>query len=1014
VVNLIEKAMKKFFTSFFSLFMLGAATAQWSPTTFKGEKVRKEAADKAYYSLDISALRSQLANAQETGKGAKAIEISLPTLDGKIEKFAVYSFPVMAKDLADQYQLGSYVGVGIDDPSKYLRFSLAPNDFQSTIIKGGEYEFIEPANADKTVYGVHPKSQKNGNGFLCSTGEDPAAVKQVNALLKTGQSFSNLPTDFSKNSDKKYRTLRLVMSTTGEYTQFFGGVAGALTQVNATITRVNAVFEKDLAIHLNLLSYPALIYPDATSDPYDAVTNASQPPATWNTSLRDVLASNVGQANYDIGHLFGASGGGGNAGCIGCVCMSPVGTGYDPVVGYGKGSGITSPATGSVNPTTANPPSGDNFDIDYVAHEIGHQLGANHTFAHATQGSPVQMEPGSGSTIMAYAGITGATTDVQAHSDPYFFKGSIDQIQTNLIAKACDVETTITNNPPVIADLPTYSIPKGTAFVLTAAVTDAENDPMTYTWEEVDNTSVVINKTNLGTTTTGATFRSVSPTTVPTRYFPKFQSVLNGILDNSNNTWEAVSQVARTTNFAITARDNNAVANQQQTSSKIQQIVVGNDGPFKVTTQFANVSVPTAITWNVANTAAAPYNVANVKIDYTTDNGTTWTVLSASTANDGTENFTFPSTLNGQIIKLRISSINNVFYAIGSVNVSAFAPCDGSAVTGVTTSGVTISGVTVNWTPVSNATYIIRYRVVGTTTWQQTTSTVPTITLSGLTDATNYEVQVTAVCSGTPGVYSALATFTTATVTYCTAMGTNPALNYISNITLGTLNNSSSAASYTDYTTNTTLQPTLVVNNSYTISTLITIAGNAVAGYSGMVAWIDFNKNGVFEASERVLNMPVKTPATLPIGTTPFVGAAFTVPSTALLNTPLRMRVVLAYAASANAGLSLGDSYACATFPNGEVEDYNVVVTATALATNDVSTPKDGIQIYPNPVSDILNITKVSDKAAFKIYSAAGQLVRQGNINNGQINVSELIKGGYIITIEEKGRDAFTSKFIKK
>lgn len=145
------KAMKKLFTSFFSLFVLGTVSAQWSQTTFKGDKVRKEADAKAYYSLDISALRAQLANAQETGKGARAVEISLPTLYGKVEKFAVYSFPVFAKDLADQYQLGSYVGVGIDDPSKYLRFSVAPNDFQSMIIKGGEYEFIEPANSDKTV-----------------------------------------------------------------------------------------------------------------------------------------------------------------------------------------------------------------------------------------------------------------------------------------------------------------------------------------------------------------------------------------------------------------------------------------------------------------------------------------------------------------------------------------------------------------------------------------------------------------------------------------------------------------------------------------------------------------------------------------------------------------------------------------------------------------------------------------------------------------------------------------------
>ncbi|MDR6405835.1 MULTISPECIES: reprolysin-like metallopeptidase [Chryseobacterium] len=997
--------MKKFFTSFFSLFVLGtvAVSAQWSPTTFKGEKVRKEADIRAYYSLDISALRSQLANAQETGPNAKAVEISLPTMNGKVEKFAVYSFPVMAKDLADQYQLGSYVGVGVDDPSKYLRFSLAPNDFQSMIIKGGEYEFIEPANSDKTVYGVHPKSKKNENGFLCSTGENPTAVKQVDLLLKNGQSIANQPTNFAKSSDKKYRTLRLAMSTTGEYTQFFGGVAGALAQINATITRVNGVFEKDFAIHLNLLSYPALVYANPATDPYATVTNPSSPPGSWNTSLRDVLAANVGQANYDIGHLFGASGGGGNAGCIGCVCMSPVGTGFDPVVGYGKGSGITSPATGSVNPSAANPPSGDNFDIDYVAHELGHQLGANHTFSHDMQGAPVQMEPGSGSTIMGYAGITGPTTDVQPHSDAYFHVGSIEQVQTNMVSKTCDVETTVANNPPVIADLPTYNIPKGTAFVLTANVTDPENNPMTYTWEEIDNASVVINKTNLGTTTTGASFRSVAPSTTPTRYFPKLESVLNGILDNSGNTWEAVSQVARTTNFAITARDNNPAANQQQTDYNIQTIVVGNDGPFKVNTQYANVNTPTPIEWAVANTTAAPYNVANVKIDYTTDNGATWTVLSASTPNDGTESYTFPASLNGQLIKLRISSINNVFYAVGKINVIAYAPCDGSAVTGVTTTGITSSGVTVNWTPMNGATYVIRYRKVGGTTWLQTTSTTPTVTLSTLSDATNYEVQVAAVCSGTTGAYSASANFTTLALPYCTASTVTAANLYITKVQVANINNNTAGSTYTNYTANPALQINLVKGTNYSM----TINSN-VAAHDAAMVFIDYNRDGVFAASERVLNFVVANVAT-------FTGS-FTVPTTGVVEgQTLRMRVLLGFAGSGNVGLPAPAEWVCGiNFNDGEVEDYNVVVTATPLATNDVAGPKNDIQLYPNPVSDILNITKVSDKAAYKIYSAAGQLVKQGTISNGQINVSELIKGAYVISIEDKGKDIFSSKFIKK
>jgi hypothetical protein len=961
--------------------------------------------ERNFYKLDIDQIRSQLRGAQEMGPNAKPIEISLPTLNGKVERFAVYSFPVMAKDLADQYQLGSYAGVGVDDPTKYLRFSVAPNDFQSMIIHNGQYEFIEPTKADKTIYAVHPKTKKNENGFVCSTEEGPAAKQQIDQMLKTGHSFTNQPTDFSKSSDKKYRTLRLVMSTTGEYTQFFGGVAGALAQINATITRVNAVFEKDFAVHLNLLSYPTLVYADAATDPYDTVTDPTQPPSTWNTALRDILATNVGQANYDIGHLFGASGGGGNAGCIGCVCMSPVGTGYDSVVGYGKGSGITSPATGSVNPTVANPPSGDNFDIDYVAHEIGHQLGANHTFAHTMQGSPVQMEPGSGSTIMAYAGITGPTTDVQAHSDAYFFKGSIDQVQTNLINKTCDVETTITNNPPVIADLPTYNIPKGTAFVLTASATDAENDVMTYTWEEIDNTNVVINKTNLGTTLTGATFRSISPTTNPTRYFPKLESVLNGFLDNSNNTWESVSQVARTTNFAVTVRDNNANTAQQQTSFKTQQIVVGNNGPFKINTQFADSSAPSPILWDVASTTAAPYSVANVKIDYTTNNGTTWVVLSNSTPNDGSENVSFPASLNGQTVKVRISAIGNVFYAVKAIAVTVFAPCNGNAPTSIIANNITTSSADIAWAPVSGATYIVRYKKTTETVWTTINTNASSITLPNLPDGTAYEVQIAAVCSGTPSPYSASVNFTTLAMgTYCTVASGNATDDHIANVSLANVNNTSGPSTYTSYVANPALQVNLIKGNTYTLA--VTKGWTSSAVPEMITAWIDFNRNGTFEDSERIMQS-----ANSAANTINPITSSFTVPSTAVSGLGLRMRIGLLYYAAAG---YIHNSSCGAINTYGEYEDYNVVTSEIQLATNDVAGPKNDIQVYPNPVSDILNITKVSDKAAYKIYSAAGQLVRQGNINNGQINVSELIKGAYVITIEDKGREPFTSKFIKK
>ena len=1003
--------MKKLITALFCSLIGGSALAQWAPTTIRKDVVG-HSQSASYYKLDLNKMRNDLKNAQETGPNAKAVEISLPSLKGKIEKFAVYSFPVMAKEIADQYELGSYVGIGIDDPSKQIRFSVAPNDFQAMIVKNGVYEFIDPQNSNKTIYYVHPKTvNTEGKKFLCTTDEDPTSAAQIEQLIKNGSIFSNQNSNFKKSSDKKYRTMKLAMSVTGEYTQFFGGTAGALTQINATMTRVNGVFEKDFALHLNVLNYPSLIYDDPATDGYDTVTNANSFPSTWNLTLQQKLTQIVGNDNYDIGHLFGASGGGGSAGCIGCVCINP--TTASP---YGKGSGITSPATGSVNPTTANPPSGDSFDIDYVAHEMGHQLGANHTFSHSIEGSGVNMEPGSGSTIMGYAGITNA--NVQMHSDPYFHVASIVQVQQNLASKTCDIETTVANNPPTIAALPTYTIPKGTAFVLTASATDPENDPLTYTWEEFDDAGAVVNNqitggpitaSNIGNTTYGASFRSVIPTADPARYFPKLSSVLNGVLNYSNGNWESVSNVARTSRFAVTVRDNSTagLGTQQQTQSALQIINVGGNGPFKVTSQYANISIPTPIEWDVVGTNAAPYNVANVKIDYTTDNGNTWVVLAASTPNDGNENLTFPSTLNGQAIKLRVSALNNVFYAVGTVTVTQYANC-GSAPTGLTVNNITPSSANLTWVPVSGASsYVVRFKKVSDTTWMTFNTTTTSTIVTSLVDNTAYEVQVAAICSGTTGAFTASSNFTTSQMpTYCAVNSGSAADDYISNVSLANMTNSSSASTYTSYVSNPNLQVNLNVGGTYTLSITRAYLQSTGGPYPAATsAWIDFNRNGVFEDSERILTSPTANGTPNPITVT------FTVPNYAVAGLGLRMRVGMLYTSSLGVPLTS----ACGNYGNnlGEFEDYNVVITQT-LSTSEAIATKDSIQIYPNPTTDFLNVTKVSDKATYKIYSAAGQLVGNGNINNGRINVSSLIKGAYVISIAEKGKESFNSKFIKK
>ena len=187
--------------------------------------------------------------------------------------------------------------------------------------------------------------------------------------------------------------------------------------------------------------------------------------SSWNSQLQSTLTSVIGEANYDIGHLFGASGCGGNAGCIGCICVNG-----------SKGSGITSPAD--------NIPSGDNFDIDYVAHEMGHQFGGNHTFSMNNESTGANMEPGSGSTIMGYAGIT--SQDIQAHSDALFHAISIQQITNNVKSKTCSVNTPTGNSIPTASASSDYTIPKSTPFMLTGTASDANGDALTHIWEEMD------------------------------------------------------------------------------------------------------------------------------------------------------------------------------------------------------------------------------------------------------------------------------------------------------------------------------------------------------------------------------------------------------------------------------------------------------------------------------------------------------------------------------------------------
>ncbi|MDH5033925.1 reprolysin-like metallopeptidase [Chryseobacterium cucumeris] len=979
---------------------------RWESVSQKTSQIREGVEVQHSYRVDLKSLREMLRNAEETGKGATPVIISLPTVDGKIEKFAVYSNPVLDKSLADKYQLGSYTGVGVDDPSKYLRFSTSPNDMQSMIIKNGIFQFIEPISADKQTYGVFYKTKNEGeHGFKCDTGERD--FKDINKLVENGKKMLSGVGIASRPTNTKYRDFRMALSVTGEYSQYQLTAAGTpanatddvkkgvvLAAMNNTMTRINGVFERDFGAHLTVQNLPDIIYLDPATDPYSN---------NLNLQLQQTLTSVVGNANYDIGHVLNQNAErSGNAGGIGIVCVDPA-TNTE----IKKGSAYTQ---GPV-------PVGEVFDFT-AAHEMGHQLGANHTFSNtsvtdANQGANV--EPGGGTTIMGYAGIT--YDNVQANADGYFHYKSIDQVLTNLENKLnCGASQNINNNTaPAINPLVAYSIPKGTAYYLEALAIDAENDPVNYTWEQNDSTdefSTISGDSGWGYNPKGALSRSVPGTANGRRYFPKLASVMNGILTDKQ-AWETVSYIPRTLNYAVTVRDQNA--QRPMVSSSTTTVTVGNDGPFKfngltASSVLYNDAVNT-IYWDVANTNAAPYNTASVKIDYTTDNGTTWTNLVAATPNTGSYSAQMPGNINGAI-KLRVSAVGNIFYAVSpAITVGAAPTSSTSAPTGISTIDTEIFKTTarVSWNSVPGATYSVNYRKAGTANWSNAVSQANSVVLNNLEDETNYEVQVAAVVNSVSGAFSNNYTFKTkglkTGVDYCLLNSGSPYVGSILKVTVANLDYSDlTARSYKDLSEDLTKVVNLTQGSTYTLTPRI---GNLLQNGIpvNLSAWIDYNRNGVFEATERV----GQTSATTNAGNIGLPSFNFTVPATSYSGDKvLRMRVVGKFSTSA-----LNSVCGELASQAGGIMDLPVKITASTLAVREtVDTKSSEVSIYPNPADTFVEVKNLKGKGDYKIYSADGRLVQEGKID-GKINVASLVKGMYVITIKDE-KNTYNNKLIKK
>ena len=661
-------------------------TATWIKTTAKVvpsfAKVRTTSYsdNQQLYLLNTNNLKQSLTYANDKFSQKPAVIVSFPNISGKLENYMVWENSNFEPELqAKNPNIRAYVGKSISDKTATIHFSVSPDGIQSIVLRANnESEFIELYAKDNSVYVLFDsKTRKKGNlPFDCTTKENVLSQRTIDASLKT-----------AKSNNGVYKTMRLALSCTGEYAQYFYGgsiptsqiaigKAKALAAMNATMTRVNGIYERDLAVHLNIIANNDLvIYTDPDTDPYSEAVVGSD--GLWNGELQTNLTAVIGNAGYDIGHLFGQSGGGGSAGCIGCVCVDDFGGNPNDEGIETKGKGFTSPAD--------DIPEGYDFDVDYVAHEMGHQLGAYHTFSFQFEGNrtaSVQVEPGSGSTIMGYAGITDLY-DVQNTSDPYFTYRSINQIQSNLATKSCLVSTTIINEAPVVNAGLDYTIPGGTAYVLKGSATDADGNALTYCWEQ-NNSIKSGGQAHTGKKSkafpeklSGPNYRSLLPVNDPNRFMPEFDSVLDGILSSD---WESVSTVNRVLDFTLTARDNSAIGAQTNTdemtvTSKVNYNALTEPtgaGPFEVTSQKTEGIVWTrgssqSITWNVNNTTSLPGS-ANVNIKLSIDGGITFPYLLASnTPNNGSKVITVPNTFfTSKNCRIWVEPTANIYYAINA------------------------------------------------------------------------------------------------------------------------------------------------------------------------------------------------------------------------------------------------------------------------------------------------------------------------------------------------------------
>ncbi len=467
------------------------------------------------------------------------------------------------------------------------------------------------------------------------------------------------PFSRSANEPVQLYVYDLALTCTGEYGLKHGGtVDGVLSAMNTALSRINFVLESELAIRLQLIANnDELIHLNGSNDPF---TNGNA--AQMALECNNFLLTKLGPGGFDVGHVFGTQ------------CSNVVGTsgGVGTVCGGNKGFGSSCEISTS-----------DRFYIGIVCHELGHQFGAEHTWNNCPTAPDNQFnggtafEPGSGSTIMSYAGAC-SDQNIQSTPDFYYHNNSIeDMIFFSRVSggKQCaEIMETGNHHPTVKAVAGEGAfIPIMTPFRLTGEGNDIDGDDLTFVWEQYDPGVGQAGMNPLGQPQGNAPiFRSIPPRSDPTRYFPNLNSVLTG----QSSTNEVLPTYSRTLTFRITARDQvESFGGVAWDEIKIQ--ATSDAGPFKVTnlnngdTLRQGDFIP--VEWDIAGTNQLPVNCHLVDIVLAADGKTFSDTLAARVPNDGREMVLIPQ-VQSSSARIMVAAADNIFYNVNDTQLVISEP----------------------------------------------------------------------------------------------------------------------------------------------------------------------------------------------------------------------------------------------------------------------------------------------------------------------------------------------------